>query len=128
MKIYVGHDSREDIAYQVCEYSMKRFNPEVNVTPLIQQDLRQKKVYWRELDKLASTEFTFTRFFVPYLNDFKGWAVFCDCDFLWKSLWGFPLGDIPGGSPWAHGPLLSYFLLGPKWAQRAPMGWPHRSA
>jgi len=44
--VFVGYDTREDIAYQVCEYSIKRFNPTVEVTPLIQQELRQKKIYW----------------------------------------------------------------------------------
>ena len=84
MKIYVGWDSREDIAYQVCEHSIKRRDPDAEVIPLKQNDMRAQGIYTREKDKLASTEFTFTRFFVPYLNDFKGWAVFCDCDFLWK--------------------------------------------
>ena len=84
MKIYVGHDSREDIAYQVCEHSIKRRDPSAEVIPLKQKAMREAGLYTRPVDKLASTEFTFTRFFVPYLNDFKGWAVFCDCDFLWK--------------------------------------------
>jgi len=81
-QVFVGYDTREDIAYQVCEYSIKRFNPIVQVKPLIQQELRQKKVYWREVDKLASTEFTFTRFLVPHLMNFKGWALFIDCDII----------------------------------------------
>jgi len=34
------------------------------------------------VDKLASTEFTFTRFLVPHLNSFSGWAVFCDSDMV----------------------------------------------
>lgn len=84
MKIYVGHDSREDIAYQVCEHSIKRRDPSAEVIPLKQKQMRDQGLYTRPVDKLASTEFTFTRFFIPYLNDFKGWAVFCDCDFLWK--------------------------------------------
>ena len=84
MKVYVGHDSREDIAYQVCEHSIKRRDPSAEVIPLKQKQMRDSGLYTRPVDKLASTEFTFTRFFVPYLNDFKGWAVFCDCDFLWK--------------------------------------------
>tara|TARA_B100001094_G_scaffold312814_1_gene349905 strand:- start:6014 stop:6691 length:678 start_codon:yes stop_codon:yes gene_type:complete len=84
MKIYVGHDSREDIAYQVCEHSVKRRDPSAEVQPLKQNEMRQQGIYTREPDKLATTEFTFTRFFVPHLNNYKGWAVFCDCDFLWK--------------------------------------------
>ena len=80
--VFVGYDTREDIAYQVCEFSIKRFNANVAITPLIQHELRQKKIYWREIDKLASTEFTFTRFLVPHLMNFKGWALFIDCDIV----------------------------------------------
>jgi hypothetical protein len=46
--------------------------------------MRSSGLYRRDTDKLATTEFTFTRFFVPYLQDYKGWAVFCDCDFVWQ--------------------------------------------
>ena len=84
MRVYVGYDTREDIAYQVCEHSIKRRDRQIEVIPLKQKDLREKGIYYREIDKLASTEFTFTRFFVPYLNDYKGWAIFCDLDFVWR--------------------------------------------
>ena len=39
MKIYVGHDSREDIAYQVCEHSIKRRDPSAEVIPLKQKQM-----------------------------------------------------------------------------------------
>ena len=84
MKVYVGYDTREDIAYQVCEHSIKRRNGKADVVALKQSELRQQGLYTRQVDKLSSTEFTFTRFFIPYLQDYKGWAVFCDCDFVWK--------------------------------------------
>lgn len=81
--VYVGYDSREDIAYQVCKHSIIRREPGATVRPLKLKDMRESGLYTREVDKLASTEFTFTRFFVPYLQNYQGWAVFCDCDFLW---------------------------------------------
>ena len=81
-RVFVGYDTREDIAFQVCEYSIKRFNEDIHVIPLVQDELRQKKIYWREVDKLASTEFTFTRFLIPHLMDYKGWALFIDCDIV----------------------------------------------
>ena len=34
MKVYVGYDTREDIAYQVCEHSIKRRNGETEVIAL----------------------------------------------------------------------------------------------
>ena len=39
MKIYVGWDSREDIAYQVCEHSIKRRDPQAEVYPLKQNEM-----------------------------------------------------------------------------------------
>lgn len=36
-------------------------------------------------DEPMSTEFALTRFLVPHLMGFKGWAVYCDCDFLWRA-------------------------------------------
>ena len=84
--IYIGWDSREDIAFQVCEHSIRRRSSEYDATviPLKQQELRDRKLYWRDVDKLSSTEFTITRFLVPYLNDYDGWAVFGDCDMVWR--------------------------------------------
>jgi lipopolysaccharide biosynthesis glycosyltransferase len=82
MKVFVGYDIREDIAYQVCEYSIKKHQPLAEVIPLKQKELRECGVYTRAVDPLSSTEFTFTRFLVPYLADYQGWAVFIDCDFV----------------------------------------------
>ena len=81
-KIYVGWDSREDIAYQVCEHSILNRSKSTEVIPLKQKDLRDSGIYTRDIDKLASTEFTFTRFLIPFLNNYEGWAIFCDCDMV----------------------------------------------
>ncbi len=80
--IYVGWDSREDIAYQVCEHSILNRSKTTEVIPLKQKHLRDSGVYTRDIDKLGSTEFTFTRFLVPFLNNYEGWAIFCDCDMV----------------------------------------------
>jgi cytidyltransferase-like protein len=80
--VYVGWDSREDIAYKVCEYSIRNHNKNVKVFPIKQHEVIQNNLYWREPDKFSSTEFTFTRFLVPYLSNYQGWAIFTDCDFL----------------------------------------------
>ena len=82
MKVFVGYDIREDIAYQVCEYSVLKHQSKAEVIPLKQKELRESGIYTRSVDPLSSTEFTFTRFLVPYLTDYKGWAVFVDCDFV----------------------------------------------
>jgi hypothetical protein len=50
-------------------------------------DLKKRGVYTREHDPKQSTQFTYARFYLPYLQNYKGWTYFCDDDFLW-------LGDI----------------------------------
>ena len=82
MKVFVGWDSREDIAYQVCKHSIITRNDDVDVIPLKQEELRAQGYYTRDHDELSSTEFTFTRFLVPHLMNYQGWAVFVDCDFI----------------------------------------------
>lgn len=82
MKVFIGYDSREDVAYQVCKHSIKKRQSTAEITPLVQQELRDSGIYNRSVDKLASTEFTFTRFLVPELTEFSGWALFMDCDMI----------------------------------------------
>jgi lipopolysaccharide biosynthesis glycosyltransferase len=61
----------------------------LDIKPIKQQEMRERGLYWREHDPLSSTEFSFTRFLVPYLAGYSGWALFMDCDFLWR-------GDVAG--------------------------------
>jgi len=85
LRIYVGWDSREDIAYQVCKRSLEQHSSiPLQVLPIKQDDLRTRGLYWRGPDALSSTEFSFTRFLTPYLAGYTGWAVFVDCDFLFR--------------------------------------------
>lgn len=85
MKAFIGWDSREPIAYDVCEHSIRAHNTQIEIQALKQEQLKQDGFYWRDVDTLGSTEFTFTRFLVPQLMNFNGWAIFADCDFLWLS-------------------------------------------
>jgi len=82
INVFIGYDTREDIAYQVCKHSILSKQSNAVVTPLVQKELRDSGWYTRSIDKLASTEFTFTRFLVPQLCNFNGWAVFMDCDVI----------------------------------------------
>ena len=84
IRIFVGWDSGEPEAYEVCRHSLERHASEpLEIIPVIQPDLRAQGLYSRDTDPLAATEFTYTRFLVPHLAGFTGWALFCDCDFLW---------------------------------------------
>ncbi|WP_230534252.1 glycosyltransferase [Microvirga roseola] len=82
-KIYVGYDTREDIAWQVCKHSVERHKSrDVEIYPLKQGSLRELGLYTRPIDANATTEFSLTRFLTPYLAAHDGWSVFVDCDFL----------------------------------------------
>jgi hypothetical protein len=82
--VYVGWDSKEEIAYEICRHSLlARASVPAEVHPIKQAELRARGLYSRPIDPLAATEFTYTRFFVPFLAGYRGWALFCDCDFLW---------------------------------------------
>ena len=83
LTVYIGWDSREPIAADVCRHSiLEHSSIPVNIVMLKQEELRNTGLYWRDVDKLASTEFTFTRFLVPELNDFEGTAIFMDSDMV----------------------------------------------
>ena len=85
LKIYVGYDSREDIAWQVCRHSLLRHaDPALEVYPLKLTTLRELGLYTRAADK-ASTEFSLTRFLSPYLAAHEGWTLFVDCDVLFTT-------------------------------------------
>lgn len=81
--IYIGWDSREEIASSICAYSIqKQTTAKVRTIFLKQLELQARGFYWRDHDPLASTEFTYTRFLVPALEDFSGFSLFLDGDFL----------------------------------------------
>lgn len=83
--VYIGYDSREKIAFNVCVNSIlcNTASPtKIVIHPLKLDELKSKNIYYRPDDPLSSTEFTFSRFLVPYLQNYKGNALFCDCDFL----------------------------------------------
>lgn len=91
MKIFIGFDRNESAAYWILERSIKsRTELPLDIRPLDVQHLRLAGLYWRADDPLASTEFTYSRFLVPYLCDYKGWALFMDSDMLCRS----DIGDL----------------------------------
>ena len=83
MVIYIGYDSTQHEAYAVCKASIERFNKSHTIRPLVLSELKAEGIYKRPFQN-ESTEFAFTRFLVPHLSMYQGYALFCDSDFLWK--------------------------------------------
>ncbi|MBC8416861.1 glycosyltransferase [bacterium] len=85
--VYIGYDTTnlgQHMARTVCERSIRKYNADIEIKTLELKDLINSGVYTRPHDDRQSTEFTYTRFLVPYLNDYNGFAIFCDSDFLWQ--------------------------------------------
>lgn len=81
MRIFIGYDTREPIAFSVLAHSIAtRATRPVQITPLVRSSLQL--YYKRERGPTESTEFSLTRFLVPHLCDYRGWALFMDCDML----------------------------------------------
>jgi len=86
LTIYIGFDSSnygQEIAYDVCKRSLLEHNPNLRIHKIVKSELEERGIFSRD-DNSGTTEFTYTRFLVPYLNNYYGYALFCDSDFLWQ--------------------------------------------
>ncbi len=81
LRVFIGYDSREPVAYHVLAHSIiRRTSAPVIVTPIVLSHL--SKIYTRKRDPLETSEFTLTRFLVPYLSRYDETSVFMDSDML----------------------------------------------
>ena len=81
IRIFIGFDPKEEIAYHVLSASIiRRTSLPVQITPIALSTL--KLIHKRERNPLQSTEFSFSRFLTPYLSNYSGWSIFMDCDML----------------------------------------------
>ena len=82
--IFIGYDSKVKIAYHVLTESILRnSSTPITISPINLNNL--KNIYTRKQDPLASTEFSFSRFLVPHLMNYNGWAIFMDSDMVMLS-------------------------------------------
>ncbi|MGE5616920.1 MAG: glycosyltransferase [Bacillota bacterium] len=81
IRVFVGYDEREAVAFSVLSHSIHaRSSEPVAIAPVRLSELQG--VYRRERNPLQSTDFSFSRFLTPWLCDYRGWAIFMDCDML----------------------------------------------
>lgn len=75
LKIFVGVDKRQILAYTVARSSIERHaSARVAVEPLFYE--------WMPVKRRGLTDFTYTRYAVPHLCGFKGRALFVDGDIV----------------------------------------------
>ncbi|QDC51750.1 glycosyltransferase [Candidatus Methylopumilus universalis] len=82
IKIFVGFDPRESVAYHVCVNSIIRnASAPLSFTPLALKNLQG----YSEKHTDGSNQFIYSRFMVPHLQDYQGWAIFLDGDMLLRA-------------------------------------------
>lgn len=95
LRLFIGWDGREAIAFHVLVHSiLRRASRPVDIIPLRLDALRRQGLYRRPTlrrdgrlwdlrsDAPMATDFALTRFLVPHLAGHRGWAAFMDCDML----------------------------------------------
>ena len=79
INIFIGYDHREAIAYHVCANSIIRQSSKpISLIPLALRNLQD----YEEKHTDGSNQFIYSRFLVPHLMEYKGWAIFMDGDML----------------------------------------------
>jgi lipopolysaccharide biosynthesis glycosyltransferase len=83
IRVFIGYDSAERVAASVLAHSINvRATQAVAISPVMLSQLGG--LFDRPRNSLQSTEFSFSRFLVPRLAGFEGWALFMDCDMLMR--------------------------------------------
>jgi hypothetical protein len=75
LRVFIGYEPKQPLAYTVLHHSIVRNSSvPVSITPLILSQL--------PLKRRGLTEFTYSRFLVPWLCEFRGTALFLDADMV----------------------------------------------
>ena len=76
--LYIGFDDREAIAYHVfCQSVIEHASETIEINPLASNMLNGF-----DGQRDGTNAFIYSRFLIPALRDFGGWAIFCDGDML----------------------------------------------
>jgi hypothetical protein len=84
LKVFIGYDPVEIIAWHTAVQSLINTSSiPLSITPVNLENL--KGVYAKKRDGLQSNEFSFSRFLIPHLMGYDGYALFMDCDMMIRS-------------------------------------------
>lgn len=79
IRIFIGYDERMPILHNVLSHSiLSRSSQPLSITPINLKNIQS--VFHRDVDPNQSTQFSFSRFLVPFLCDYEGWSIFMDND------------------------------------------------
>ena len=81
IRVFIGFDQVESVAWHAMAHSLlEQSSKPLAITPISLKNLTD--VFVRERDPKQSNEFSLSRFLVPYLCNYEGYAVFFDCDMM----------------------------------------------
>src|SRR5688572_7357484 len=73
VNVFIGYDARQPVAFHVAAHSVwRRSSKPVQILPL--------RLEWMPIKRRGLTEFTYSRFLVPFLSNYEGWSLFMDSD------------------------------------------------
>jgi len=79
LRIFIGYDQNETVAYHVlCHSILRQASGPVALIPINKRNIPE---FTRGIED-GSTEFSFSRFLTPYLAGYQGQAIFMDSDML----------------------------------------------
>jgi len=107
VNIYLGYDSNHSEVFEVAEKSIHDSIEAIKSGGVAYEFFNDYKVEVKKLDINAiseytreyanqSTEFTYSRFLIPYLENYQGFSFFIDDDYIWK-----------------HNPMSLFYFLDP---------------
>lgn len=75
LRVFIGYDHRQPVAFSTLTHSLaKHATKPLAITPLILGTMALRRV--------GLTPFTFSRFMVPQMSGYEGWALFLDIDMM----------------------------------------------
>jgi len=81
IRVFIGYDPVEAGTYGPMVHSiLRQSSMPVSITPVALENLRG--ILTRERDPMQSNDFAFSRFLVPWMCNYEGWAIFMDCDMI----------------------------------------------
>ena len=82
INIYVGFDQKEAVAYHVfCQSLIDNTSIPLQIHPMALRTLNK----YKEQHQDRSNDFVYSRFLIPFLNNYQGWAIFVDGDMICQS-------------------------------------------
>lgn len=81
LKIFIGYDPREAVAYHtLCNSILRHSSAAISITPLYLPNFTS--FFNRPSDPRQSNSFSYSRFLIPHLCNYDGYALYLDCDML----------------------------------------------